>query len=876
MRTAFSAMRQSLRSRDAGQVLVLFVLFLVVLLGVSALAVDYANWLLTDRRLQNAADHAALAGASEWDTRQTQASCGSGAGVAQCQVARKQAWTSLSTDLGLGLTDAQTSCLANQDTPNSGWTNASQASGCTATAFGHTIWVSTPPPNSTAYTTYGGRYALTFGIVWVRVDEPTRSFFAGIFGITPRARVGWATAGALPTDFALETFCRNGISPQSGVCPNSAGLTIDGQGGIRLVRGDIGSNESLTVTSNVGSGVVVESGNVFLVNRVCATSTWNCPQVPATTGGISDADPVANPSTANNKSAFYMAPLPVPHYASPLDSNTNSAWNCSGASATNLCVPYKDQGSNTPNSPGDWTCDTASGGSHPVCGQATGSSGSLVCVGQNGGTPGDYYYPTNVSSGSGNLTGSPTVSNPNVSQKLAQEIDDSLSNPDPDTVTPPNNPPADWVWAAVPTNKTQTQTESFTVNLGSAGNRTAGQSIVRFVAFRTDNSTGQPDATSTGYPVTLGVKLFMGGTDITPITWSTITLNGAPTRYDENSTPAFTIPQGIITNFNSLTLQFTFSETGVKNTSQWRGGAVSWAMIQHPDPQPAVPPMIPPGYYRSITIPDGDASHHYCAVLDPTAEFSSSTSGLPNGQGSLMGYQMPGIYRFGGNGSNNTKKISIGADGYLIGDGVSLVFDSNWPDAGSNQGIAIGATGALVLNTSKVVGTPPCTPSEPESSTVNQSTPLDALPYSSVCAAWSVDPANTNGTHAGANAWPYCDPANVSQPQCLVTRSTAYNPTSGYRGISFYFTPSAWPPSSISQRFQMSGGSSSDPGLAFRGVMYAPYDYVQISGGNGFNTIGQVLSWSAKFNGGSAYIDLDYPYSFTPSAPYLLEPTIAH
>ena len=39
-----------------------------------------------------------------------------------------------------------------------------------------------------------------------------------------------------------------------------------------------------------------------------------------------------------------------------------------------------------------------------------------------------------------------------------------------------------------------------------------------------------------------------------------------------------------------------------------------------------------------------------------------------------------------------------------------------------------------------------------------------------------------------------------------------------------------------------------------------PYDDVTIQGGNGFNTVGQVLAWTAKFNGGGAFIDLDFPY----------------
>jgi hypothetical protein len=67
---------------------------------------------------------------------------------------------------------------------------------------------------------------------------------------------------------------------------------------------------------------------------------------------------------------------------------------------------------------------------------------------------------------------------------------------------------------------------------------------------------------------------------------------------------------------------------------------------------------------------------------------------------------------------------------------------------------------------------------------------------------------------------------------------------------------------------------SGDRGIAFRGVMYAPYDKVKVTGSNGFNTVGQVLAWSAEFDGGSAFIDLDYPYDYSPSEPYLLEPTI--
>jgi Putative Flp pilus-assembly TadE/G-like len=283
-----------------GQVLVLFVLFLLVLLAVSALGIDYANWLLNDRSLQNVSDHAALAGASEFDLR-LNGSCGGA--PTKCVSARAQAWKSLANDLNLkdsanaDLGDPAIQALAANNSPASG--QASGTYGGQAIVFNETIWVSTPPPNYAAYTAAGGRYTLNYGVVFVRVDRPVTAFLSGAIGIRPSIRTGWATAGALPTDYALEVFCRNQIAPQSGVCDNSAGLTVDGQGGIHLVRGDIGSNESLTVSSQTGSGVIVEAGNMFLVNRTCASSTWNCPRIPATTGGISDADPVANPGTAN-------------------------------------------------------------------------------------------------------------------------------------------------------------------------------------------------------------------------------------------------------------------------------------------------------------------------------------------------------------------------------------------------------------------------------------------------------------------------------------------------------------------------------------------------------------------------------------------------
>lgn len=841
--------RIAARFASSGQVLVLFVLFLLVLLGVSAIGIDYAAWLLTDRNLQNTADHAALAGAGEFDERITQGNCSGGTGAAKCVNARAQAWTSLNNELNLGLTGPAIAALAGGNSPATGQADGNY--GGQAVDFKDTIWVATPPPSYAAYQGVGGRYALNFGVVFVRVDRAVPSFLGGALGIRPQPRAGWATAGAIPTDFALEIFCRNHIAPQSGVCVNSAALTLDGNDVmVRLRRGDIGSNESLTVTSNVGTGVIVESGNMFLVNRNCGPSTWNCPQTPAVLGGISDADLTAGPG--NNKNAFYIPPIPVPRFQSPLgnasdpiNDQTTKTTDCAGASVDHLCVPYRPFGAN---SPGDWSCSSSA--TTDPCGIPVfdTANGEVRCDARTGGTPDNHLDPTTGGADFNNVLGSPTQTNGNE----YQNIDDNHAGA-PDAGTPPADPPTDFVYTDDLDHSgagTSTVTTSFTINLKQPfGVPNAGLSTVRYVAFKTDGGTVL-GSDPTGYPVQVTVALLQNGTSIAT---DTQPLTVDPTRYSFDASVA---------DYNNLALRFTFTSANQSNNNALeRGGAISWAEVETPSliPGSAAPPMIPPGYYHSITIDDGG-----CAILDPTAVYSD-----------LYQYQMPGIYRFQG---NNSAEINIGDGGALIGDGVTLVFDSGFPAPTGGRGIIIGNDAVLAINSSRVPGTPTCTPSENEPRSYNPSDPLPALSESSLCAAWAVDVRDSAVFKPGLPAWPYCDPANVANPQCV--NRAEYSPTAGYRGVSFYFTPADWTPENgadIEDRFAMGGGGSGTPGIAFRGVMYAPYDNVQMSGGcNGFNTVGQVLSWTAKFNGGCGYIELDYPYDYTPASPYLLEPTVDH
>jgi len=827
----------------AGQALAIFAIFLVVLMGASALAVDYANWLLVDRQLQNISDHAALAGAVQFSSDFTASSCSGGGGPAQCTNGRTQAWASLNQELVLGLTDATIATLASRNSPAAG--DGSVAQGGGTVAFNHTIWVSTPPPlqtgGHTEYSQVGGLYAGSFGIVFVRVDQPTRSFFGGIFGIHVRDRIGWATAGILPTDFALSVYCRNNIAPESGVCADGGtSLGIDGGGGITLARGDVGSSNSLQVTAQTGQGVIVEAGNVFVENGTCGSSTWKCP--PSTVGGISDG-------AGNAKNAFFVPPLPVPQYALPTGAGT-LPWNdgptttCSSIAG---CIPGTGTAPNYP-TPIDWSCVIGSGTG--ACGTpaVTTTAGVSTVTCTSNGVATQHMRPNadvtispsspaawNGTAGGGNIY-------PN--------INESSVDPAGSLATPPTLPTT---LAGSPTSfaysKDGVTNAQYRVSLTSPNGtlQSPGSIYLRWVLFKVKKSGGSEVIDNAGGAVSVTAQLQenVSGTWINRGTPDTETATSTITAYQGKNAGGTAVGYADVTsigNPNALSILFT-----VTNASSDHGAGISWAeaYIDQP-PVPPPPPTIPPGLYRSIVIPDGG-----CAVLDPTGYY----------QGGLKQYQMPGVYYFKDASGGQNATISLGTGSELIGDGVTLVFDSNWPGPSgsggqaSAHGIEMAANAALVLNTAV--------------SGYNPSTPLSALPSDALAAAWQVNPASTT---SGVSTWG--GPCASVSP-CQVSRSS-YSPTANWRGVTFYFKPKTNGSTnsasySVLGRFAMSGGVA---GLAFRGILYAPYDDVQISGANGFDTVGMVLAWTAKFNGGSASINLDFPFARLAAAPYLLEPSI--
>ncbi|HEU0236387.1 MAG TPA: pilus assembly protein TadG-related protein, partial [Candidatus Limnocylindrales bacterium] len=182
MRSAF-ALAQPRYER--GQVLAIGALFLVVLLGFTALAVDYGTYLLARRQYQNIADAASLAGSVHMTrpiTNQDRAD------------ARTAAWESLRRQMGL--------TFAPSGNPPTGDTGQ----GAPYQENGWSIWVDVPP--SAAGSDYPGSTSISGSTsVFVRVERQNPAFFARFFEIDGRQIRAWATAGNLPSRWAVIGLC---------------------------------------------------------------------------------------------------------------------------------------------------------------------------------------------------------------------------------------------------------------------------------------------------------------------------------------------------------------------------------------------------------------------------------------------------------------------------------------------------------------------------------------------------------------------------------------------------------------------------------------------------------------------------------------------
>ena len=298
------ALRQLVRNRGTaarGQVLALFAMFLIVLLGFTALAVDYGTYLLARREYQNVADAGAIAG-SAYLTRPIT--------VAKQDDAREAAWEAVKSKLSLS--DSMPSAAA-------------LAAGFTSGEW--TVWIATPP--SDAGSNYLGDAAFTGNIaVYVRVQRDNPAFLSRMFGINGKTIRGWATAGTQPNRWAVIALCG-----RNGACPSSVeSVALSGSNTVlRVVDGDMGGNWGLKINSNANDRLQLPGDSqAYLVDTTCGPSRYLC-------------SPSANVSNgAGTAKAVKVLPAPVedPNYAEPSwidDSVTAVPWR--GNASHDVTVP---------------------------------------------------------------------------------------------------------------------------------------------------------------------------------------------------------------------------------------------------------------------------------------------------------------------------------------------------------------------------------------------------------------------------------------------------------------------------------------------------------------------------------------------------------
>jgi hypothetical protein len=318
--------------RPDGQILVLFSLALVALIGFAAVAVDLGSYLKVRRDYQNAADAAALAGAPFLTTS-----------TPDRLSARHAAWTSLQAQLGVTIL-------------GSPWTSdTGAASPVNDTTNKYSLWVSTPPINSGAK--YPGAYTGSADkavFVWIEAQNP--SYLSRIFGINGSFVSAWATAGIFPNRYAVITLRQPTQDGPSQEDVRLAGSNVS----LTVIDGDVGGNWNMKLNSN-NNLVLPGDSQVYLHDYVsCGPACWNPAQVN-------------NGSTPKN---VFQLPGPVPDPNYPLPPSVVTA-----PTAPTSALPYGF----TPAFPsvdkksGPGVVKVGSGGDNPAVTSVTTVAGVQTC-----------------------------------------------------------------------------------------------------------------------------------------------------------------------------------------------------------------------------------------------------------------------------------------------------------------------------------------------------------------------------------------------------------------------------------------------------------------------------------------------------------------
>lgn len=230
--TALDRRRRHL-TRARGQVLVVFALGLLVLLGAAAVTVDLGMWLSDRRTLQNAADAGAQAGISELLKRPIT--------DAKRAAAIEHALRYVNAQLGLGMSDALiSSCAAAAGDPAGNGLGPEDCGGAYAGPTRVTIRSPVTAADSCRGIAWGDR-AIT-----VRLERPSGRFFSRVFFAGDLTTSACATAAVNGGGLAVAVLKPNRTGPNTyETQPNNATITMKIAGSdtfIRIWGGDIAVN----------------------------------------------------------------------------------------------------------------------------------------------------------------------------------------------------------------------------------------------------------------------------------------------------------------------------------------------------------------------------------------------------------------------------------------------------------------------------------------------------------------------------------------------------------------------------------------------------------------------------------------------------------
>jgi hypothetical protein len=342
--------------RSQGQVLVVFAIFLIVLIGASAITIDYATWLKVRRDYQNMADAAALQGAALL-TRPLD--------NAKRILAREAAWESLQDQLDLGPA-IDPSVLRSSDTPS--------GSPVVDPLTGYRMWVSTPPIGLSSVTSAkypGASTGADDRTIFVWVERDSDAFMSRIFNQGSTNVSAWAVAGSAGGGFAVITLRRPGQAGDTGA---PSDIDIEGGSTLRVVNGDVGGNWGMAI-NGTGSTMIMDNGgssdsfSVFLNKNVpSGSNSWLPSQL---------VDQAGNPVTAQYYPAVadpnYPLPASIPNPAAPTAQ-----------------VPLGDQLGHV---------DVRGSGSDPSPGSTSMVGGTLTCSADSPRIGPGFYYSIHVDAG---------------------------------------------------------------------------------------------------------------------------------------------------------------------------------------------------------------------------------------------------------------------------------------------------------------------------------------------------------------------------------------------------------------------------------------------------------------------------------------------